>query len=104
MSGRRISQWYGDSRGRWEGNTLVVETTNFNNGHAGEILPAHGTLFGTGHSHNYAGTGETLRLVERFTRTDADTIEYRSTIEDPKVFVKPWTAVNVWNRDDARRS
>ena len=100
--GSDIRGWYGDSRGRWEGNTLVVETTNFNNEQAGESLPAHGNLFGTGHSHNYAGTGETLRLVERFTRVDADTIEYRSTIEDPKVFVKPWTTVNVWNRDDTK--
>jgi hypothetical protein len=100
--GERIRQWYGDGRGRWEGDTLVVETTNFNNGHAGETLPAHGNLFGTGHSHNYAGTGETLRLVERFTRINADTMEYRSTIEDPKVFVRPWTAVAVWNRDDGK--
>jgi hypothetical protein len=100
--GPGIRQWYGDSRGRWEGNTLVVETTNFNSEQAGEILPAHGGLFGTGHAHNYAGTGETLRLVERFTRVDADTIEYRSTIEDPKVFVRPWTTVNVWNRDDTK--
>ena len=100
--GSGIREWYGDSRGRWEGNTLVVETTNFNSEQAGEILPGHGALFGTGHAHNYAGTGETLRLVERFTRVDADTIEYRSTIEDPKVFVKPWTTVNVWNRDDTK--
>jgi len=100
--GSGIRQWYGDSRGRWEGNTLIVETTNFNNEQAGEILPAHGALFGTGHSHNYAGTGETLKLVERFTRIDADTMEYRSTIEDPKVFVKPWTTVNEWTRDDAK--
>ena len=97
--GERIRQWYGDARGRWEGDTLVVETTNFNDGHAGETLPAHGGLFGTGHSHNYAGTGETLRLVERFTRIDAESMEYRSTFEDPSVFVRPWTAVTVKNRD-----
>jgi hypothetical protein len=100
--GDRIRQWYGDARGRWEGNTLVVETTNFNNGHAGETLPAHGNLWGTGHAHNYAGTGETMRMVERFTRIDAETMEYRMTIEDPKVFVKPWTAVAVWNRDNEK--
>ena len=97
--GERIRQWYGDARGRWEGDTLVVETTNFNDGHAGETLPAHGGLFGTGHSHNYAGTGETLRMVERFTRIDGETMEYRLTIEDPSVFVRPWTAVTVKNRD-----
>jgi hypothetical protein len=101
--GAGITQWYGDSRGRWEGDTLVVETTNFNNEQAGEILPAHGALFGTGHSHNYAGTGETLKLTERFTRTNADTIEYRATIEDPKVFVRPWTTVNEWTLDDKKR-
>jgi hypothetical protein len=101
-AGDRIRQWYGDARGRWEGNTLVVETTNFNNGHAGETLPAHGNLFGTGHSHNYPGTGETLKIVERFTRVDANTLEYRSTFEDPKVWVKPWTAVSSYSRDEAK--
>jgi hypothetical protein len=100
--GPKIRGWYGDSRGRWEGDTLVVETTNFNSGHAGESLPAHGTLFGTGHAHNYAGTGETLKMVERFKRVDANTMEYRLTIEDPKVFVTPWTAVTVRNRDETR--
>ena len=97
--GDRIRQWYGDARGRWEGDTLVVETTNFNDGHAGETLPAHGGLFGTGHSHNYAGTGETLRMVERFTRIDEGSMEYRLTIDDPSVFVRPWTAVTVKSRD-----
>ena len=100
--GDGIRGWYGDARGRWEGNTLVVETTNFNSGHAGESLPAHGNLWGTGHSHNYAGTGDTMKMIERFTRTDANTMEYSLTIEDPKVFVKPWTAVNVWSRDDGK--
>lgn len=100
--GDKVRQWYGDARGRWEGNTLIVETTNFNDGHAGETLPAHGNLHGTGHSHNYAGTGATLKMTERFTRTDAETLEYKLTIEDPEVFVAPWTAVNVWNRDDGK--
>jgi len=100
--GDGIRQWYGDARGRWEGNTLVVETTNFNSGHAGETLPAHGNLFGTGHSHNYAGTGETMKMTERFTRVDAETMEYKLTIEDPKVFVKSWTASNIWNVGDSK--
>lgn len=100
--GEGIRQWYGDARGRWEGNTLVVETTNFNSGHAGESLPAHGNLHGTGHSHNYAGTGDTLKMIERITRLDANTIEYRMTINDPKVFVAPWTAVNVWSLGDGK--
>jgi hypothetical protein len=100
--GPKIRGWYGDPRGRWEGDTLVVETTNFNDGHAGESLPAHGNLFGTGHSHYYAGTGATMKMTERFKRVDANTIEYRMTIEDPKVFVRPWTAVAVRTRDESR--
>ena len=101
-AGPGIRRWYGDPRGHWEGNTLVVETTNFNNEQAGAVLPGHGGLFGTGHAHNYAGTGETLRLVERFTRVDAETIEYRYTIDDPKVFVAPWTAVTLWSLDNTQ--
>jgi hypothetical protein len=49
--------------------------------------------------HYYLGTGESLRLTERFTPLDADTLEYRYTVDDPKVFVRPWTTVVYWNRD-----
>jgi hypothetical protein len=99
--GSAIRQWNGDSRGHWEGDTLVVETTNFNDKQDGGALkPSHGGLFGYNHAHNYPGTGETLRLIERFRRLDADTIEYRYTIDDPKVFMAPWTAVNTWSADD----
>jgi hypothetical protein len=69
-----IRQWLGDSRGRWEGNTLVVETTNF-----------------TGKT-NFRGSGENMRLIERFTRVDADTLMYEFTVNDPESFTKPWTA------------
>jgi hypothetical protein len=69
-----LRQWMGDSRGRWEGDTLVVTTTNF-----------------TGKT-NFRGTSEHLRLVERFRRTDADTIDYQFTVEDPASFTRPWTA------------
>ncbi len=97
--GSRIRQWNGDSRGRWEGNSLVVETTNFKNT-IKNVVPGHGGPFGgSDHVHYYPGTGETLRLVERFTRQDAETIEYRYTVEDPKVFVRPWTTVVYWNLD-----
>jgi len=76
----RIGQWHGDSRGHWEGDTLVVETTNvkFNNqSHFGVV---------------YAGmTDQNLRVTERFTRTDPETIMYRATIDDPSVYTKPWT-------------
>jgi hypothetical protein len=65
----------GDSRGRWEGDTLVVETTNFSN------------------KTTVRGSGEHLRLIERFTRADADTLLYEFTVDDPESFTKPWTAV-----------
>jgi hypothetical protein len=64
---------HGDSRGRWEGETLVIETTNFS-----PKFP-------------YRGAGENRRLVERYTRVDADTLSYEVTIEDPTVWVAPWT-------------
>jgi hypothetical protein len=76
-----IQQWTGDSRGRWEGATLVVETTNlkFN----------HQSRFGVGYLNGLSD--ERLRVVERFTMTDANTLTYRATIEDATVFVRPWT-------------
>ena len=64
---------HGDSRGRWEGETLVIETTNFS-----AKFP-------------YRGSGENRRLVERYTRVDADTLEYEMTIEDSTVWTAPWT-------------
>jgi hypothetical protein len=69
-----IHQWMGDSRGHWEGNTLVVETANFND------------------KARFRGADENLRLVERFTRTDAETITYEFTVNDPTAFTAPWTA------------
>ena len=74
-----VQQWLGDSRGHWEGNTLVVETTNFNN----KVQMRTGTVTG--------GT-EYARVVERFTRIDADTIDYEVTVIDPTVWTGPWTA------------
>jgi hypothetical protein len=71
--GPQIRQWMGDSRGRWEGDTLVIETTNFN-----------GRM-------NFQGSAENLRLVERFTRMDADTLLYEYTVDDPTSFTRPWT-------------
>ena len=77
-----------------EGETLVVETSNFKNT-VKNVVPAHGGPFGgSRHVHYYPGTGETFRLTERFTRIDRDTIEYRYTVDDPEVFVRPWTTVN----------
>jgi hypothetical protein len=78
-------QWKGDSRGRWEGNTLVVETTNFNSKRSGV-----GDNFAAGQT--FRGASEDMRLTEWFTRVDANTIQYRFTIEDPKTWTRPWTA------------
>ena len=69
-----VRQWMGSSRGHWEGATLVVDTTNFN-----------GRM-------SYQGSTEHLHLVERFTRVDADTIEYTFTVDDPASYTRPWTA------------
>ena len=75
-----MQQWMGDARGRWEGNTLVVETTNFTD----KIQQRTGTVSGGDHY---------LSVVERFTRVDADTIDYEVTVTDPTVWTSPWTAV-----------
>ena len=77
-----LRQYMGDSRGHWEGNTLVVETTNFTNR----------TL--------YRGAAENLTLVERFTKIDPDTLEYRFTVTDPTTFVRPWTVSVPYLRTD----
>lgn len=81
-----IRQWMGDSRGRWEGNTLVVDTTNFI-GNEFSLIPHGGGGNGT-----YLGAGEGLHLVERFTRVGADHVDYRFTLDDPKLYTRPWTA------------
>jgi hypothetical protein len=84
-----LRQWSGDSRGRWEGDTLVVETTNFTNKGTGTIsLPVT--------------TDENLHLVERFTLADADTLVYQFTVSDPTTWTKPWTAIVHMKRNPAR--
>jgi hypothetical protein len=75
---QKIRQFLGNSRGRWEGDTLVVDTTNFTD-HVGKS--------------NFRGSGGNMHLVERFTRIDADTLKYEFTVDDPTSFTKPWTAV-----------
>ncbi len=80
-----VRQWKGDSRGRWEGNTLVVETANYNS-----KRPGVGDNSAAGLS--FRGASEDMRLTEWFTRVDADTIHYRFTIDDPRTWTKPWTA------------
>jgi len=68
-----IRQWFGDSRGHWEGNTLVIDVTNFSP------------------KTDYRGSRENLHLIERWTRTGPTTLEYAVTIEDPAVWTRPWT-------------
>ena len=75
-----IRLWMGNSRARWDGDTLVVETTNFTD----KIQQRTGTVSGGDHN---------LSVVERFTRVDADTIDYEVTVTDPTVWTSPWTAV-----------
>ena len=89
----RIRQWNGEPRGRWEGNTLVVESTNYNS--KGSIA----TSAATGRMRGIPQT-ESMHVVERFTRVDADTLDYTVTITDPKVYTKPWTVRLPLNRDD----
>jgi hypothetical protein len=78
-AGSNVRSYMGDSRGRWEGNTLVVETTNFLGGKTGIGLNGGGTP-----------TSDALKLTERFTRVDPNTINYEMTVDDPKIYTKPW--------------
>ncbi len=75
-----IRQWYGDSRGHWEGDTLVIDVTNFSA------------------KSDYQGARENLHLVERWRRTGPKTLEYVVTIEDPTVWTRPWTAKQEFTR------
>ena len=78
-----LRQWVGDSRGHWEGETLVVETTNF----LGDT--------------QFPGSSANLHLVERFTRIDEDALLYEFTPRDPEIWTKPWTAAVPMKRSDA---
>ena len=80
-----IRQWLGDSRGHWEGKTLVVETTN-----STDKVQARG--YPRRDIHTVFGGDDQLRLVERFTRIDANTIDYQFTVTDPTIWTGPWTA------------
>src|SRR5262249_28429854 len=69
-----VRQWLGNSVGHWEGNTLIVETMNFTD------------------KTNFQNTSENMKLTERFTRTDDNTLMYEVTVDDPSTYVRPWTA------------
>jgi hypothetical protein len=81
----RIKLWMGDSRGRWEGNQLVVDVTNNNDQPWFDVV-------GSFHS-------DAMRVTERFVLINADTIEYTSVITDPKVYTRPWTMKLTFNRN-----
>jgi hypothetical protein len=80
-----LHQWLGDSRGRWDGTTLVVETTNFRTD--------DGVIF-------QGANPATFKITERFTRVDATSLNYEFTVEDPMTWVRPWTALIPWNKID----
>jgi hypothetical protein len=90
--GKNIRLWNGDARGHFEGDTLVVETTNFNALGAIATSAATGRMRGIPHS-------EELHVLERFTRVSEDVINYSVTITDPKVYTAPWTVELPLNRD-----
>jgi hypothetical protein len=75
-----IRQWFGDSRGHWEGDTLVIDVTNFSP------------------KHDYRGSRENMHLVERWTRKSPTALEYVARIEDPTVWTKPWTVIQEFTR------
>jgi hypothetical protein len=83
-----VRSWTGDSRGRWEGNALVVETTNFA---PRDVL------------RGIRLQSESLTMTERFTMVDGDTLMYRATIDDPKIYTRPWTIEYPFKRDNEYR-
>ena len=82
---KSLRQWLGDTRGRFDGNTLVLETTNFRTD--------DGVIF-------QGASAATFRITERFTRVAEDTINYEFTVDDPTTWTKPWTAVIPWTKID----
>jgi hypothetical protein len=77
-----IRQWKGDSIGRWDGETLIVDTTNFTD------------------KTTFHGSGGELHVVERFALSDTDTLTYKFTIDDPASFLRPWSAESAMSRSD----
>src|SRR5207244_11751210 len=82
--GPGLTTWLGDSQGGWDGDTLVVETTNFN-GRA-----------------PFQQESADMKLTERWTRIGHDQLEYKFTVNDPKIWTKPWTGLLVFDKDDTQ--
>ena len=80
--GEGLKTWLGDSHGRWEGDTLVVEVRNLNG------------------RTSYLGSSEDMKLTQRFTRTGPNTLQYEFTVEDPAVWTQPWTGMFNFIKDD----
>ncbi len=81
---KNIRQYLGDSRGHWDGNTLVVDTTNFSD------------------KTNFKGSTSALHMIERFTRVGPNALRYQVTFDDPATWTRPWTAENVWRTSGGR--
>jgi hypothetical protein len=81
-----VRQWFGDSRGRWEGDTLVIDVTNFSS------------------KTDFMGSRENLHLVERWTRTGPNTLEYAVTIEDADVWTRPWTVKEEFTKQNEKEN
>ena len=81
-----VRQWYGDSRGHWEGNTLVIDVTNFSP------------------KTDFRGSRENLHVVERWTRTSPNELQYELTIDDPTVWVRPWTVKREFTRQSEQEN
>jgi hypothetical protein len=79
-----VKEWMGDARGHWEGDTLVVETTNFTNRTSLQGAP----------------TTEMMKVIEKFSRVDADTVLYQFTVDDPGTWVKPWSGQYTMSKVD----
>jgi len=92
----QVRLWNGDPRGHWDGSTLVVDTTNYNNKGWIATQAAAGRIKGIPQT-------ESLHVVERFTPVDANTIDYQATIDDPKMFTRPWTVSVPLHRNPAYR-
>ena len=88
----KIRQWMGDARGHWEGNSLIVDIANITFG--SPVIPNYGGSL-------YPGSGETLHVVEKFTPVDANTLEFTYTIDDPKVYARPYTVRHRLRRNDS---
>jgi hypothetical protein len=102
-----IEYMAGHSRGRWEGDTLVVDTTNFNGDQirmAVQAAPGRGLFMveSLGAKDRLQGPSQDLHVIERFTRVADDAINYEFTVSDPLTWTKPWTAMVPWTKIDPK--